>query len=79
MNPDPEKLRQQQQVSEQAAEARLEQSSQSGQQFNSLEEMIRLDAEQNPVPPAVAERLKESIAREPAPARSWWQRLLGRT
>lgn len=44
-------------------------------EFATAEEMIRHDAAQAPVPPAVAERLQKSIAQEPKPERSWWQRL----
>ena len=47
-------------------------------EFASAEEMLRHDAGQTPVPPAVAERLQQSVAQEPKPSRSLWQRLLGR-
>ena len=77
MNPDPAKLRQQQQA-EAVSETQVNQAGPSGQEFQSLEEMIRFDASKSPVPDRVAERLKESIAREaPPPPRSWWQRLFG--
>ena len=46
--------------------------------FASAEEMLRHDAGQTPVPPAVAERLQRSLEQEPKPARSLWQRLFGR-
>ena len=76
MNPDPSKLRQQQHT-EQSAELNL-QESQTCHEFNSAEEIIRFDAEQAAPPERIAERLKESIAREPAPPKSWWQRLFGK-
>ena len=47
-------------------------------EFASAEEMLRHDAGQTPVPPAVAERLRQSIEQEPKPPRSLWQRLFGR-
>jgi hypothetical protein len=47
-------------------------------EFASAEEMLRHDAGQTPVPPAVAERLQRSVEQEPKPPRSLWQRLLGR-
>ncbi len=47
-------------------------------EFASADEMLRHDAGQTPVPPAVAERLQRSIEREPKPPRSLWQRLFGR-
>ena len=46
-------------------------------QFASVEEMIRTDKEHIEVPPVIAERLNESIAREPK-TRSWWKRVFGR-
>ena len=43
-------------------------------EFATTEDMLRHDAAQTPVPPAVAERLQKSVEREPRPARAWWQR-----
>lgn len=63
---------------EQAAETPAQQQAAArpeGHVFASAEEMLRYDAEHTPVPPVIAERLKESLEREPAPPRSWWQRL----
>lgn len=45
--------------------------------FNSLEEVIGEDRAQTAVPPEVAERLNESIRKEPAPGKPWWRKLLG--
>ena len=44
-------------------------------EFATAEEVLRHDAAQTAVPPAVAERLQKSLEREPEPALSWWQRL----
>ena len=47
-------------------------------EFPSAVEALRYDAAQTAVPPQVAERLQESIKREPRPVgSSWWRRLLG--
>lgn len=46
-------------------------------EFATAEELLRHDAGQTQVPPAVAKRLDESIQREPKPARPWWKRLTG--
>ena len=46
-------------------------------EFASAEDVLRHDASQTIVPPAVAERLARSIQDEPKPARSWWRRMLG--
>jgi hypothetical protein len=47
-------------------------------EFASAEALLRHDAEQTTVPPAVAQRLDESIQSQPRPPRSLWRRLLGR-
>jgi hypothetical protein len=73
MNPH-SKLRQEQQHE---SELRQNEQSQSAQEFESVDEMIRLDANQTVPPPSIAERLKESIAQEPPPAQPWWKRLFG--
>jgi hypothetical protein len=46
-------------------------------EFASSDELLRYDASQLEVPPAVAQRLNKSIRSEPKPGRSWWQRLTG--
>lgn len=46
-------------------------------EFATAEEMIRHDAAQSIPPASLAARLQQSIAREPKPPRSWWQRWLG--
>jgi hypothetical protein len=46
------------------------------QEFATVEEMLRHDAEQTPVPPAIAQRLQESLNEAPAPPQSWWRRFL---
>ena len=79
MNPDPSKLRQQQEEqAEQVVDSRLEASAETGQEFDSVEEVIRFDADRNPPPESIAERLKESISREPPPKDPWWRRLFSR-
>ena len=45
-------------------------------EFNSPDDMLRFDASQTDVPPTLAERLQESVRKEPPP-RNWWQRLFG--
>jgi len=47
-------------------------------EFASVEEMLRHDAVQTPVPPTVAQKLADSLRELPNPNRTWWQRLLGR-
>jgi len=79
MNPDQPNLRQQQQQhSQESATLRVQEQSQTTREFNSAEELVRFDAGQIPVPESIAERLKESIAAEPVPPKSWWRRLFGK-
>lgn len=63
------------QEQEQLAETQSQQTS--AREFASAEEVLRHDASQTNVPPAIAERLSQSIKNEPRPERSWWKRLLG--
>jgi hypothetical protein len=46
-------------------------------EFANVEEMLRHDAIHTPVPPTIAQRLEQSAAELPPPARSWWRKLLG--
>jgi hypothetical protein len=73
----PKKLTSQKKT-EELNETLNQQQSQSGaSEFASVEEMLRHDSLHTPVPPAIAQRLAESVAQLPAPSRSWWRRLLG--
>ena len=64
------------QEQEQLAEVKSQQTT--AREFGSVEELMRHDAGQTAVPPAIAERLAQSIQKIPPPERSWWQRVLGR-
>lgn len=73
MNHELSRLREQEAQRNEAGQAARNQSE---REYSSPEEMLRHDSEQNPVPPEVARRVNESIAREPKPRR-WWRKLLG--
>jgi len=75
MNPRTQKLQHEQ---EQEQTAQGQQAQKAPLEFSTAEEALRHDAAQTDLPPAIAERLRDSIAREPKPAASWWKRLLGR-
>jgi hypothetical protein len=47
-------------------------------EFATPEELLRFDASQTAVPPAIGQRLNQSIQQELKPTRSWWKRLLDR-
>ena len=66
---------QEQQISETQSQSRIEGSV---REFSSVEELLRYDAKQTGVPPAIAERLGRSLQNESYPPRSWWRRWLGR-
>ena len=76
MNPEFSKLQQKehQQDIHQAA-SQMKSGSDQERQFETVEELLRFDSEQNPVPGGVAEKLNESLAKEPPPPQSWWQKL----
>jgi hypothetical protein len=46
-------------------------------EFETVEELLRHDAGNTPVPSRVGERLKESIRDLPQPSRAWWKRIFG--
>ena len=76
MNSEYSKLKQEQrQEHEQSVAEHVTQTS--GQQFARVEELLRCDSEQNPVPAEVGERLNASIAAEPKPAQPWYKKLFG--
>jgi hypothetical protein len=64
------------QEQEQLSETQSQQTS--AREFASAEELLRHDAGQTTVPPAIAERLSQSLRNEPKPERSWWRRLVDR-
>jgi hypothetical protein len=52
---------------------------QSPREFANAEEMLRYDAAQTTVPPAIAQRLQKSTGDLPGPKTSWWKRWFGGT
>jgi hypothetical protein len=63
---------------EQELQEALQQSQkQSPVEFSNVEEMLRHDTLQTPVPPGIAHRLQESLGRPARQNKSWWKRLLG--
>jgi hypothetical protein len=67
-----------QQHTEQGTEQELSlQKGQTVREFGSVEELLRHDAAQTVVPPAIAAQLRESIAQEPSARTGWWRRLFG--
>ena len=78
MNPEFSKLKHEERTdSEAELKSDQESQQQAKQEFAGVDEMLRFDSHQNPVPAEVAERLNRSIAAEPKPERSWLKKLLG--
>ena len=78
MNNDFSKLRLKHQHTEETAALQQTEQKQEGREFASVEEIIRTDKQQVEVPPAVLERLHDSILKEPTPRKkSWWRRIFG--
>ena len=46
-------------------------------EFANPEDMLRHDTRRTPVPPAIGDRLRESLNRERPQPSSWWRRWLG--
>jgi hypothetical protein len=64
------------QQQEHIAEHKVEQ--RQGQEFTSVEDVLRFDASQTDVPLGIAKRLQESSKGLPPPPRSWWERIFKR-
>jgi hypothetical protein len=63
-----------------ATEESAQQQAQQGgsQEFASVEQMLRHDAEHTVVPPRVAYRLQQSLGPGNARGVPWWRRMLGK-
>jgi hypothetical protein len=48
-------------------------------EFDTPEAMLRYDAAHTAVPPGIEQRLQQSAATVPPPARSWWRRFFKRS
>ncbi len=67
----------QDQTADQAAEHQSSAAASPALEFDTPEALLRHDAAQPPAPPELVDRLRDSLADEPAPATPWWRRLLG--
>jgi hypothetical protein len=60
---------------QQAIETQAQQKS--GQEFATVEELLRFDAAQTQVPAKVFQRIADSAAQIPASPRPWWKKWFG--
>ncbi len=65
----------QQQEQQQSAEHKQEVKQATAAEFATVEEMLRHDASNTPVPPGVARRLRETVQKSPS-KKPWWKRLV---
>ena len=78
MNNDFSKLRFKPEHTQETASLHQTGQKQEGREFASVEEIIRTDRQQVEVPPAIVERLHESLGQEPIPRKkTWWTKLFG--
>ena len=80
MSAEQSRLRQEQREEQKTAEvqnsAQINRSGDAGgKEFATVEELLRYDSEQNPVPPEVAERLGRTLANEPKQEKPWYKRI----
>ena len=76
---DPSSKRLQQRQREELGGIEQHQHRTAAREFASAEEVLRADTAQVQVPAVIAQRLNESISREPRPVSPWWKRWLGGT
>ena len=77
MKPEPTNLKQQQHAEQEQSQTHHAQSQAQGQEFATVDELLRYDSEQSPVPPEVAERLGHSLEAEPKQPQPWYKKLFG--
>jgi hypothetical protein len=79
MNPERTNLKQQIRVEQDSAHEQFHHENSQAQvkEFASVEDLLRYDSEQNPVPPEVADRLGRSLEAEPKPEKPWYKKLFG--
>jgi hypothetical protein len=77
MSAEQSKLRQQ--AEQEQASAQVQNTLNQGQvkEFATVDDLLRYDSEQNPVPGEVAERLGKSLEAEPKPEQPWYKKLFG--
>jgi hypothetical protein len=78
MNPQKKSITHQQAEEQQVSQHDQQTQPSSACEFASVEEMLRRDARDTPVPPAIVRRLEQSVSQlPPSPKRRWWRRILG--
>jgi hypothetical protein len=76
MKPEYTKLRQEQAAAQAQGLGELAAQT-NGRDFASVEELLRHDSENNPVPPEIGERLNASLEAEVPREKPWYKRIFG--
>jgi hypothetical protein len=79
MNPERTKLKQEIRAEQASAQEQFQRTESQAQvkEFATVDDLLRFDSEQNPVPPEVADRLGRSLEAEPKPEKPWYKKLFG--
>jgi hypothetical protein len=79
MNPERTNLRQQQRAGQEHAQEQFQHAKNQAhvKEFATVDDLLRYDSEENPVPPEVADRLSRSLEAEPKKERPWYKRFFG--
>ena len=75
MSAEQSKLRQEAEQEQQQIQSAVNQGT--VKEFATVDDLLRYDSEQNPVPAEVAERLGKSLEAEPKPEQPWYRKLFG--
>ncbi len=76
MKPEYTKLRQEER-SEQVQSLSEASAAKQAQEFASVDDLLRFDSQNHPVPPEVGERLNSSLAAEPPRNKPWYKKIFG--
>ena len=77
MSAEQSKLRQEAEQEQGAAQVQNTLNHGEVKEFATVDDLLRYDSEQNPVPGEVAERLGKSLEAEPKPEQPWYKKLFG--
>jgi hypothetical protein len=77
MSAEQSKLRQQAEQEQTSAQVQNTLNHGEVKEFATVDDLLRYDSEQNPVPGEVAERLGKSLEAEPKPELPWYKKLFG--
>jgi len=79
MNPERSNLKQQQRAEQEHTQEQFQhaQTQAQAQEFATVDDLLRFDSDQNPVPPEVGDRLNRSLAAEPKPEKPWYKKFFG--